>query len=488
MSNFFTRLFTHRETAPAPASGFTGQAMRLTRPSLLRPPASTSLLYNLDPQTLASWLTAHERGAGRQALWLADQVARRDATVRAVLERRAAALLDLEWDIRTVDDSPAAEAQAEVLRAAYDKLRNLREALRHLAEAAHTGHAVLEVVRNSAGEVVELCPIPAWALTRDGPGGPLHLAPGGEGVSEANLLPLDRVVLREVGSPLLYVTLVAYLRKNLGIVDWCGFVETYGVPAVFVIGPPGVPEEKVPDYVASAEGVIGQGKGYLPNGSTLATATGGSNGETFEKFLAYLDGQIVLAGTGGKLSMLNEPTGLGGSQGDNHADAFAQIARAEAAEISEVLQQGIDRPLLAAKFPGAPVLAYWELAAKESPDVGAIVTQAATLATAGYAVDVEQLAERTGYKLAVKAPAAAPATGLFANREAVPVTLATFDDRFAEALKLPGAQRRAALERLAKELPRSLRAPAAEDPLARRLEADMAAAVVAGASETLSQP
>jgi hypothetical protein len=509
--NFLQKLLWHREAAPAAPVGrrFSGKALRLTRPSTLRPPSSLALLENLDPVMLARWLSAYERGTMRQVQWLADQVARRDATVRAVLERRASAILDLEWDIRTVDDSPAAEAQAEVLRAAYDGLRNLRAVLRHLAGAAHHGYAVVEVVRDAEGVPVLLEPLPAWVFSRDGYEGPLHLTPEGGEITPATALPADRVIVREVPAPLLHVTLTAYLRKNLGIVDWCGFVETYGVPAIFVIGPPGVPTEQEDDYVAVAEAAISQGKGYLPNGSTFTSTQTSGSGETFEKFLAYLDGQIVLAGTGGKLAVLNEPTGLGGSQGDNHSDAFAQIARAEAAEISEVLQEGIDRPLLAAKFPGAPVLAYWELAAKESPDVGAIVTQAATLATAGYGVDVEQLAERTGYKLNLRPVQAGPATLPLFNREIEsaegsrrflrhregettppelrqaqpPVTLKTFDERFAEALSLPGAQRRAALEKLSKELPEALRAPAADDPLARRLEADMAAAVVAGAAE-----
>ena len=480
MINRLKQLFKWRE-APTPIGrGFAGVAMRMTRPQLLRPPGTTALI-NIDPAILARMLEAYEQGSVRQVQWLADQVSRRDATVRAVLERRASAVLDMEWDIRTVDDSPAAQAQADFLREIYDGLGNLREVLRHLCGAAHHGYSVCEIVRDGSGDILELACLPPWVFQRDGWEGPFHLTPAGESPAPGNLLPLDRVLLRSVPAPLLHVTLPAYLRKQLGIVDWCGFVETYGVPAMFMVMPQGVPAEQEAAYVAAAEAAISQSKGAMPFGTTLLTANGaGQNGETFEKFLAYLDGQIVMAATGGKLAVLNEPTGLGGSQGKTHADAFEQIARAEAGEISEVFHAGIDKPELARRFPGAPVLAYWELAAKESPDVGAIVEQVAKLAQAGYGVDTAQLAERTGYKLEVKAATPAPgmAPALLQNREE------TFDEAFAAALRLPGAERRAALEVLS----RGKVLPAGAGKVEAKMAADMARALAAGAAETLKKP
>lgn len=416
---FLTRLFAHRE-APAGRPALAGLAVRLARPSALRPPGSTALLENLAPERLAQWLAAYERGALRQACWLADQAARRDATLHAVLARRAAALLDMDWDVRTVEDSPAAAAQAATLRAAYERLTNLREILRHLATAALHGVAAVEIVLLPAGDSptgsrLHLEPLPAWALSRDGHGGPWQLAPDG---GAATPLPPERVLLRECPAPLLYVALPAYLRKQLGIVDWCAFVETYGVPATFVVMPPGIPAEEETKYIEAAEAALGTNKGVLPNGTTIQSVTSqGASGETFEKFLAYLDAQIVLAGTGGKLAVLNEATGLGGGAAGEHADAFEQLARAEAAEISEVFQRQFDKPLLAAAHPGQPVLAYFELAAEEVENTTAIATQAATLATAGYEIDPQQLSERTGYKLRLKPAAPAPATFPLANRD-----------------------------------------------------------------------
>jgi hypothetical protein len=86
----------------------------------------------------------------------------------------------------------------------------------------------------------------------------------------------------------------------------------------------------------------------------------------------------VLTGTGGKLTMLSDPTGLGQGASGAQAAVFAE------------------------KFPSQPVLAYFELAAPDKEDIGAIVSHAVQLSQAGYMLDAEELSERTGYKLEVR--------------------------------------------------------------------------------------
>jgi phage gp29-like protein len=119
------------------------------------------------------------------------------------------------------------------------------------------------------------------------------------------------------------------------------------------------------------------------------------------------------------LTMLAE-SGSGTLAGGAHSETFQAIARARAQKISALFQRRIDKPLLAKRFPGKPALAYFDLAAEESQDVGKIIDQVKGLEEAGYELDPEDVAERTGYRIVrrVGIPAqAAPAQNV-PNREA----------------------------------------------------------------------
>jgi phage gp29-like protein len=131
-------------------------------------------------------------------------------------------------------------------------------------------------------------------------------------------------------------------------------------------------------------------------------------GDIFRSFLDYQDQLIVLAATGGKLTMLAE-SGSGTLAGNAHADTFAQIARNEAATISETFQSQIDSPALEAAFPDRPALAYFELAFRSEPDSSTVITQALQLSQAGYSIAASELSEKTGYTLSDR-PQVAPPT------------------------------------------------------------------------------
>ena len=101
--------------------------------------------------------------------------------------------------------------------------------------------------------------------------------------------------------------------------------------------------------------------------------------------------------------MLNEATGLGSTTARTHQDAFNEIAEAEAMEIGEVFQKQLDREILARRFPGQPVLAFFSLAARQETDVTEVVGHVRQLAAAGYEVDPAQIEELTGYSTTRKA-------------------------------------------------------------------------------------
>ena len=84
--------------------------------------------------------------------------------------------------------------------------------------------------------------------------------------------------------------------------------------------------------------------GALPSGSDVKFPGVGARGEDpFEKYCGVQEKDVVLAGTGGLLTMLSMPQGLGSGSSEQHADAFDEIAQADALKISEVLQRDFDR-------------------------------------------------------------------------------------------------------------------------------------------------
>ncbi len=168
--------------------------------------------------------------------------------------------------------------------------------------------------------------------------------------------------------------------------------------------PPNVPQDRQKEYQATAEAIMTDARGTLPNGAKVQTVDAGARGQNpFRDHLQYCDEMIVLAGSSGKLTMLAE-SGSGTLGGNAHADTFSELAQAEAEEISETLQKQFDAVILSAKFPGQPQLAYFELAAKEETNVGEIADHAQKFGAAGYSIEVGQLSERSGYNLSERAP------------------------------------------------------------------------------------
>jgi len=199
------------------------------------------------------------------------------------------------------------------------------------------------------------------------------------------------------------------VRGNLGEKDWDGFLEIYGIPGGVVIMPPDVSPDREAEFEQAARDVAEGGSGALPHGSDYKPNTEPRGNNPFKQRLDHLSEKLILAGTGGKLTMLAGPTGIGKGASEEQADVFTEIAAAEAVEISELFQRQIDAEVLAAAFPGEPVLAYFELCHQQQTRSDAVVDEVHRLSQAGYVVDMAQVAEKTGYKLTLSKPPTASA-------------------------------------------------------------------------------
>jgi phage gp29-like protein len=337
--------------------------------------------------------------------WFFRFLHKRDATLRAVRHRRMGALSKLDWEIKVKQgvDEKKAKAQQDFLHQAYDRIDNLKKAFEHLADADFMGFSHLEKHYDKNGDVFHLEPVPQWYWVRRYPSKAwlynaksLQIAIGVE-ADMANF------IVREVDDPIDEIAAIAFMRKNLSQKDWDGFVETFGIPPIFIELPAGV--GRTEEYQQMADKVISDGRGVIGNGAKIVPLETGMRGVSpFKAHLDYQDQQIVMAATSGLLTSLTADTGLGGGgsgQADAHEGAFYDIAMGEAIEISECFQKQFDEVLLNENFPGEDHLVYFELAFAdmENEQPSQVILDAVQLQQIGYKIDQDQLEEKTGYTL-----------------------------------------------------------------------------------------
>jgi phage gp29-like protein len=376
-------------------------------------------LRGLSLPKLVSLLEAGERGAYADLQWFYHYMERSDAMIHAVIQRRRAALLACDWDIRLcppeageariqksesriqkkTDDQILAEEQAAFLREAYDRVENFRDAVSFLFSGLFRGYAHLEKHFTPSGLVTRLEPVEQWFWVRDGLFGAWEYNQNARsGAARGMMVDFENFLVFE-SVPLNRMLAVLYLRKNLSQKDWDSFLEVYGIPSIFLVGPPNTPETKEAEYHKVAQEIMSDGRGYLPYGSDVKFVNGGGNKPPFLEHIDYIDRQITLAATGGLLTMLAE-SGSGTLAGNAHSDTFLQIARGDAALLSGLFQEQFDTPLLREYFPDQPILAYFEFAPPAADEVSRVVKDAVELAKAGVRMDLRELEEKSGYKLA----------------------------------------------------------------------------------------
>lgn len=386
---------------------------------------SLNPLRGLVISRLVDLFDAAERGEYADLQWTYRKIEKRYAILRSLIARRRAALQKLDWNIKISDVIPdglesLAQEQQAMLRARYDAIGNLGEAIAFLERAEFRGYAHLQKHRRADGLVTELHWLPQWNWVRDGNSGDWVWNPEAKQTTASSLpndnrigvgLNRDDFIIRETDLPINEIAAISFVNSSMAKKDWAAFIEIFGLPNCIIIMPPMIPSGKEDDYEDSAQRVAEGGSGAIPHGSDAKFPSAAVRASApFKEFLDYEEKDVVLAGTGGKLTMLNEATGIGGSQAGVHQDAFDDLANAEAMDISEVLQKQFDAQELAAEFPGRPVLAYFELAKVQQADPNQLVDQVTKLG-AQFVLNADEVSEKTGWKLAEKT-APAPATPL----------------------------------------------------------------------------
>lgn len=361
----------------------------------------TNPLRNMTIPRLVGMLEAGERGEYSDLQWFYYFMERSDATLYSVIHRRQSALLACDWDIRMAEqgDQVLAQEQQEFLREAYDRVSNLRAAVAFLISAVFRGYSHLEKHYDRSGTIIALEPVEQWFWVREGMFGEWQYnqdARSGQRTGKA-VQRSDFVIYETVAMDRLCC--IPFFRKNTCELDWDAYLAVYGIPSIFFVAPVGASEDLKAKFQLVADDILADGRGVLPNGSDIKIVDGGSKKPPYIERIEYLDKQMVLAGTGGLLTMLAQ-SGSGTLAGNAHQDTFSQIAEADAAALSGVMQEQFDQPLLEAFYPGREKLAYFEFAKAPGRDANQVVQDVSGLVSAGFRLDPKEVSEKSGYKVA----------------------------------------------------------------------------------------
>jgi phage gp29-like protein len=327
-----------------------------------------------------------------------------DVTVAAAVAKRLSHINALDWEIRTIEtaDPVLAQEQSDVLRYAYERIDNLTETASRLAYANFTGYSVLEKIRTGYSKLIShLEYIEPWFWNYDAQSDQWrfnHEAKPGRNLGE--IAEASRLLIYQPNDPVFKAIGRHFFSKQLALADWDLALENGANQSVFIVGPPGTTPEKELEYLDLAEKLTSNLRGYLPNGSDvkITDLAARSKMPYFER-IEYADRQIVMAATGGMLTMLSQ-SGSGTLAGNAHSDTLLTLARADAAKISEVFQKQIDKEILRDFFPNQPITVYFKFDIPQPTETLSDLIQAASaLSWSGYRINKQQLEEKLGLKV-----------------------------------------------------------------------------------------
>lgn len=347
-----------------------------------------------------------------------------DPDYLSIIERRVGALKEMNhrvsmWEPGGDEEKDSAkeelaQKQFDVLNREYERYENVKEAIGHLALAKFRGFSILEPNPYEA----EFIPVAHHNVRRDGMRGAWYWNESGlSGVEISKCDPFDpdRIIVLETQRPIGRIALLKYIRANLSEKEWDRFIEIYGVPAGVVIAPDSVNDPvKLAQFRTAAASASKGSDAAFPFGTTYTPNDSPRGIQPFQARLEWLSQKLVQAGTGGYLTMLSM-SGSGTLAGSAHMEAFRILARADAADITEVMQKDFDkRVLMRAGLlqPGQRPLAYFEISSREEQSTKEAADQVVALSQ-HFKLDPNQVEERTGWKVEAKPQQTVYPTGTF---------------------------------------------------------------------------
>ena len=176
--------------------------------------------------------------------------------------------------------------------------------------------------------------------------------------------------------------------------------------------PPNAEKGEQANYMNLARKFARGGNGILPNGSSVSYGTEARAVCPFPDFIRFQQEQIYMIGIGRVQSGANDAANLGGNAAGVVEAGFTRIVRRDARRIARAINDTVTAKVLKRLFPGKPVLAQFAWDTEKKRTSREVLEDAGYAKTAGLAIDIDQIQELTGYKLAQAAVSGPDGSGL----------------------------------------------------------------------------
>ena len=264
------------------------------------------------------------------------------------INKRTAGVLNREWDILPVVETPEAKKQAEAVKEIFAKAETknedgLTEAIKHLVMAAFRGRSAIKPFFKD-GELI-LKKLNNWNVLQYN--GNFYWNPSSEEVGwfdaevSPNVVPLpkDEICYLLDSMPIDVPGLMLYLRQLVGEEQWSRFVEKQGIPQVVIEAPDGTPDQNLEQWNYRAMQIFEGGSGTLPFGSKINVLDSARGQDPFTSYIQHQMEMISILATGGTLMTIGGSTGLGSDLARVQQESFNSIVNQDCKRISNAITQ-----------------------------------------------------------------------------------------------------------------------------------------------------
>lgn len=267
------------------------------------------------------------------------------------ISKRTAGVLNRKWDILPIDDTPAAQEQAEAVKKMFDytDAKNedgLTDALKHLVMAAFRGRSAVKPFFTKDNQLL-LKKLYNWNVLEYN--NQFYWNPSSEQVGwlddaipqTISYLPKDEICYLKSDMPIDVPGLMVYLRQLVGEEQWARFVEKQGIPQVVITAPEGTPAQNLEQWNYRAMQIFEGGSGCLPNGANVNVLDSARGQDPFSNYVQHQMEMVSILATGGTLMTIGGSTGLGSDLARVQQESFNSIVNQDCKRISNAFSDNI---------------------------------------------------------------------------------------------------------------------------------------------------
>lgn len=368
------------------------------------------MLRSLSGETLAQALDGFEAGNLRAAALLWHSMCQRDDVISSVKPKREKSVARRDWQILTVDESPEAVRQKEVLKDFWNNIKAVdafdqnqrggfsllvRQMMAAVSYKYQAHHLVWAPSSERLGCTFEA--VPLWFF--ENLNGRLQFCPTGMEYYGQVMDPEQWMVT--CGDGLMIAGSIAYFCKRNSLADWMAFSDKFGMPGILARTSQG---KETPGGQAMAEAAEAFGQDwaaviYGDDGSgkiELVQAAGGASTLPFPQLIERIDRRLASLYRGADLGSMSSTKGEGTGASLQDSET-ALIEQDDALMISERLNE-IEEIVLRWWFGSkVKVKAYIRLIVPQSEDLKLLLEAVDKLVRLGAPIAVADILERFGF-------------------------------------------------------------------------------------------